>query len=436
MLADFGHRQPLPYQSLIAVLNRWISMVEVKESNQHNLSLILEWDDEIITDINDYLKTGDLEKILDFWLPYGSLEMLEFFSDLRKIKQKIISINQTSSEKIIFEIIGGEVSNLFNEPKFLKQSKLDGSKYFVSERDSLSANKIIRYLNKNPNQKALIFYGNAHLIKNYVNKNNIANAIKDEDSYGYYLAYYLKQAFGDDSVFSVNQAVLPSQVLLDSPFSETPNQNIFVYSKHIPWERLKPKDYDAFIIRHEVFTPEHPLSLIFSRRVVEKCIEKMKILDHYLPGFQAKRYYNIALNSLIVITSKNFNTTKEWENWYKINGFDGLERLDSEEFAQEIFNDYYKNYKNFETRQRLFMLGFSPAIMNAENIPDSTYWKEKIWPEVLPNIKLLNSIGINSIGFSDEKKKVKDILHSFKDEVLPHYDYLKYWRKYFHNTNY
>ena len=98
---------------------------------------MLEWDDEIVYKINRYLETGNVDELVDFWLPYGSLEMLEFFSDLRQIHLKINLINRTPSErkKIHFSIIGGEVSNLFNDVRLLKQSKYEGVKYFVYKRE-------------------------------------------------------------------------------------------------------------------------------------------------------------------------------------------------------------------------------------------------------------------------------------------------------------
>ena len=435
MLADFGHCQPLPYQSLISVLNSWLSMVRNQETDQNNLSLILEWDDEIVADINRYIKTGDLEELLDFWLPYSSLEMLEFFFDLRIISEEIIDINKTSSEKVNFEILGGEVANLFGQPDQLKYSETEAVKAFVNERDSLSANKIISYLHANRAQKALIFYGSLHLIKNKVNK-NITNVLNDEDSYGYYLAHYLKKEFGEDLVFTVHQTSIPAREIESSQFADVRDENILVFSRNIPWEKLQPENYDAFIIRHEVFIPEHPLSLIFSRRIIEKDIEKMKFIYPYLPGFQAQRYYDMALNSLKFLTGKNLLTIEEWDNWYEENGFDGLARLNSEAFAREIFDDYYQNYDKYITRQRLFMLGFGPAIMSPNNIPDSTTWKEVIWPDVLPKIIQLNAIGINWIGYPDEKAQAMEILLPVSEERTHNSKYLKYWRKGHYNATY
>ncbi len=438
MLADFRHGQPLSFRSLIFLLDQWIEMLETDKSNQPSLTLVLEWDDEIVGKINKYLETGNLDDFVEFWLPYGSLEMLEFVADLRQIYLKINSLNNelSQNEKIHFEIIGGEVSNLFNDVRLLKQSKHEGVKYFVQKRDSLAANKIIQYLNAHPSQKALVFYGSAHLIKNFVLKNNM-NTLKDKDSYGYYLAYYLKHKYGDDSVLSVNQVVLPPQNLLNSPFAKVKDKNIFVYSQNIPWKNLKPENYDAFIIRHEVFIPRHPLYLIFSRRVVESCIKRMKFLEPYLPRYQAKHYYDIALESLKFITGKNFNTIKNWESWYLKNGFDGLERLDSEDFAEFVFRDYYENYKDANTRRRLVMFGFGTGIMAVNNLPEKRYWKEVLWHEVLPGIKLLNSIGINWIGYPDEKEKAKEIIESITKKRFSWEDeYLKFWRKYYCQASY
>ena len=150
MLGDFKYGYPLPYKSLIALLNKWVDKVKSGESKSYDIILVLEADTQEVRKLNEFISTGKWELFIDYWLPYNTMEWLEFCADLRSLKLQIDSLNENQDFKpgISFILYGGEAGNIFDNPQFLHLSKEEGSKYFVNERDSITAKNIIEYLKR------------------------------------------------------------------------------------------------------------------------------------------------------------------------------------------------------------------------------------------------------------------------------------------------
>jgi hypothetical protein len=440
MLGDFRHGYPLPYKSLIFLLNKWFDKVKDGDSKIYDISLILEADTQEVARLNEFISSGNWTPFIKYWLPYNTMEWFEFCANLRSLKLKLDSLNAAHdlSNKISFDIFGAEAYNIFDNPQILGLSIKEGSKYFVNIRDSLSANNIIKYMGKYKNRKAIIFYGNLHLIKNYVNK-NLAVSLPDSESYGYYLAHYLKEAFGEDYVLSINQWIVNRQMIENSPFSAAKDSNIFVYSKEIPWSNLKPKDFDGYILRHELTSPGHNLSYIFSKNIINADIKKMQFIKKYLPGYLAERYYNEAKESFKLLTGKNFDSLNQRQVRITINSFDGFSRLNSKGFRDYIFNEYFGNPADSKIRLLLWELGFGPGIMNTSMISKDEW--DGIWKDVLPLIKYLNATGILWVGTPEEKKEADAFLSTYfqgpdsREEMKPQ-DYLRYYRRYYYKETY
>ncbi|HVO75220.1 MAG TPA: hypothetical protein VMT35_14415 [Ignavibacteriaceae bacterium] len=439
MLGDFAHGHPLPYISLIFLLDKWIDKVSRAESKNYNIALILEADTQEVAKLSEFIESGNWEPFIDYWLPYNTMEWLEFCAELRSLKLHIDSLNTNKHlpAKISFNIFGGEPYNNFDYPQSLQLSEEEGLKYFVQIRDSLSAKNIIEYL-KNNNRKAILFYGNLHLIKNYVSK-NIAGALPDSESYGYYLAYYLKKEFGQDSVLTINQRFVNESTIKNSPFAAAKDSNIFVYSKDIPWSNLRPENFDGYILRHEQPSPARSLSYIFSKNVITADIKRMQFINEYLPGYLAKGYYGKAEESLKLLTGKNYNSINQWSAWIKNNNYDGFLRLESNEFKNDIYKAYYEDSSDQKTKLMLLELGFGPGIMQQQLISKEEW--ENVWKEVLPQIKYLNEVGLLWIGTAEEKQKAERYLSAVVggvkvEERLEPQDYLKLFRKHYWNVNY
>ncbi|MHB8339508.1 MAG: hypothetical protein ACYDEE_18995 [Ignavibacteriaceae bacterium] len=440
MLADFSHGYALPYKSLISLLNKWIDKVKSGECKDYNLSLILEADTQEVSNLKKFLLNGNYGSLLKFWLPYNTMEWLEFCADLREIDMKINKLNEDKNftHKIHFDLSGGETYNVFDSPKKYQSSKIEGIKFFVNLRDSLASQNIITYLDKNKNRKAIIFYGGSHLIKNYVHK-NVGGVLPDSETKGYYLAHYLKERYGENSVLSINQSPFSKQMLGNSLFPSAMDSDIFVYSNDIQLKKIQPQNYDGFIIRHEKLVQSHDLRNIFSVNIIKADIERMRNIKNHLSSDLAGRYYNEAEESLELLTGQKFNQINEWENWIKKNDYDGIARLDSKEFENYIFDNYYGNPTDNKIKLELYKLGFEPTIMGKQLIPKSEW--VKVWKDVLPQIKYLNAVGLLWVGTSEEKQEAKRFLltvvrgfnHGQKFEPQ---DYLKLYRKYYDRVNY
>ncbi len=427
MLADYGHSMSAPYRSLLKLLNHWYLTLEKGTATNQNIVLVLEQDDQVVDIMKEFISTGNLESVLDFWLPYGCLEDFEFYFDLKMFVEKINRLKKQNNN-VSFEILGAEESNIFKNLEFLIKNREESFKYFAYTRDSLAAKRVIKYLNKFQDKKAIIFYGSGHLIKNYTNK-DLLNEFPNKQIKGYFLAYYLKKYFGENQVLTVNQVVVPDNVYNKSDFAKEKKGHIFVYSKNIPWNYLNPHDYDAFVLRREIRISGHLNSLIFSDQIVKSCINKMKFLKTYLPGHFAQRYYDIALNSLKFISGEDYDTIEQWETWHKNSNKILLYRLDTEEFSNQIWDYYLKNITNPKNLHRLHSFGFGPGIMNTKSIISRDEWNNKIFPNVLPNLKFLNAVGLYWFGNNAEKKLAKKYLKNYTN--LNYYypaEYLKWWR--------
>ena len=440
MLADFSHGYALPYKSLISLLNEWIYKVKSGESKDYNLSLILEADTQEVSNLKKFLLNGNYESLLKFWLPYNTMEWLEFCADLRALDMKIDKLDEDKSfsHKIHLDLSGGETYNVFDSPKKYQSSKIVGIKFFVNLRDSLASQNIIAYLDKNKNRKAIIFYGSSHLIKNFVRK-NVGGILPDSETKGYYLAHYLKERYGEDSVLSINQSWASKQMLENSLFASAMDSDIFVYSKDIPWKNIQPQNYDGFIIRNENLAQSHDLRNIFSVNIIKADIERMQNIKNHLSGALAERYYNEAKESLELLTSQKFNQIKKWQDWLKQAHYEGMERISSKGFEEDIYNKYYGNPTNYQIKLLLQKLGFGTAIMGSQLLPKPNW--EAVWKDVLPKIKYLDAVGLLWVGTENEKneaqKYLSSVVHGIKvGEKLKPQDYLRLYRTDYEKVNY
>ncbi len=438
MLGDFMHSSPASYESLMSLLDEWLVKIKNGESKNYNVVLILEADTQEVSVLKRFISSGDWEPFLKYWLPYNSLEWLEFCSNLRSFENEIKQFNEDKDNaKINFDIFGGEDGNIFDQPKMLSYSELEGSKLFVDKRDSISAKNIINFLIQHKSAKAIIFYGNLHLIKNYVNK-NLYDILPNNEAYGYYLAHYLKQEFGDGQVLSINQYEVAQQTIFNAPFFATNACDIFVYSRYIPWKNLQPENYDAFILRHDSSEIRgHSLGNFFSINVINADIKKMQFLKKYFPGYLAEGYYNIAQQSLRLITGKNFNTVSQWQNWINNNVYNGAVRLDSKKFEDDMYDLYYQNFDNNQIKSELYLMGIGSKIANRQVLSKSQW--DILWKESLPKIKFLNEVGIYWIGTKEEKRIAQKYLEENIDrikygELKEPEDYLNLYRKIYENV--
>ncbi len=448
MLGDFAHEFPLPYQTLHSVLSAWLMMVQNGGSDQRHLTLFLEEDQKMADLLRHYVKTGDAVPWYDFILPSTSLERLEFHSDLRRLSLRIDSLNSTlpSSKQILFDIQGPEAMNVF-DPKVLDLTDKESSRYFVETRDSVAALNVIEYLTVHPEQKALIFYGSGHLVKNIVEK-PFSESLPSEERKGAFMAHYLKREYGENNVLVVNQIERDG-----IPALATLSRDAVIPANDIPWkaspsgnENFNPSNFDAFIVRTEVRIPAHSLSHIFNQRIVTSALRRLESLEPHVTGGKdnlvprisgtfAQRYYNQSLATLEFLCDTTFTNGEAWQTWCAGHPCTDLDRLKSDEFRKRFADEGFARRHQPGYLTHLENLGFDPRIGNPMTMTHEE-WNamfEKMWPQVI----FLEATGIAWVGESGEREKAMAYLAQASgerhDDPSP---YMKWWRKKYFGATY
>lgn len=150
-------------------LNYWTDNLEkgIKQDGNSEypsrLYLVLEADSEMVAGIYRFIESGNPYEVIDPDLFMGyqfTTGMIEFYYDLGRICKRIELINKTvpANKRVSFRIFGPEkiidISNWTTEKR---------DQYFLKERDEYSSRQVIDLLEKDPDAKALIFYGGSHL---------------------------------------------------------------------------------------------------------------------------------------------------------------------------------------------------------------------------------------------------------------------------------
>jgi hypothetical protein len=441
MLGDFAHDFPLPYHGLVSTLNTWLTMLEKGESDQRRLALFLEEDRQIANLIKQYLQTGELNPILDFVLPSTTIERLEFYSDLRRIATRIDSLNSRwpHANQIAFDVEGPEARNVF-DATFVDLSAREGRLYYVRDRDSVTAMNVIAYLNEHPETKALMFFGNGHLIRNRVQK-DFSGVLTTEERKGMWLGHYLKRAFSDDQVFTIScVGRTRSQLRLD----EFAGKDAFLLSTAVPWKNSPPEDndlvpdnFDAFIIQDGFIVQGHPLRYVFSKRIVDAAIKRLESLIPHRSGAKGYVFLQQAQNALGFLYDTTFSKTDEWRSWKVKHPLDGLNLLRSGELYKRLFDrssqvlgtpDFGRYIDD------LINLGYDPRI--GSRTMTHADWEKHLnsqWPQIV----FLNAVGIYWIGYPEERETAKAYLVEFSGESFKEPDqYLKWWRMQFYGVAY
>ena len=441
MLGDFAHETSLAFHGLISTLHNWLTMVEEGQTERYHLTLFLEEDKQTAHLINQYVKNGNLDPILDYLLPSTTLERLEFYADLRRIATTVDSLNghRLPSRQISFDVEGPETESVL-DTAFAGLSAREGRLYYVKDRDSLTAINVVSYLNQHPGTNALMFFGNGHLIRNRVQK-DFSGVLTTEESKGMFLGHYLKQAFGDDQVFTISCVGRTWSRLRLDEFAE---RDAFVLSARVPWKDSPPEDndlvpdnFDAFVIRDGFLLPGHPLRFVLSRRVADAAMRRLELLQQYRAGAKGGLSFAQALASLSFLCDTSFSDVENWRTWLDKHPIGGLSRLQSREFRERVFEQSSRTLgtKDFGRHiDNLIALGFDSRV----GAPTMTReeWKGYLtaqWPQIV----FLNAIGIYWTGYSEESARAREYLVRVSGEDLTDpSEYLKWWRREFYGLTY
>lgn len=441
MMGDFAHDFPLPYHGLISTLETWRSMLKSGESRQNQLVLFLEEDGQVTSLLSQYLKTGDLNPVLEFLLPSTSIERLEFYRELRRIAESVDSMNATlpQSRQIFLDIQGPEARNIL-DPALIDSSRRASLLYYVRDRDSLTADNVIRYLQNHPQSKALMFFGTAHLLAKEMRK-DYTGTLDPAESKGVYLGYYLKRAFGQSQVFTISQV---ARTQFPGNSGILPARDAFYPAEDVPWkdappndDNLLPENYDAFNVRDGLVVRSHPLGVVFSQKVADAALRRLAYAEPHREGAMGSRLYREALRTLSFLYDTSFATAAAWRAWCSKHPPMGLDHFASDEYRAR-FAERSSGVLGTSAFSRyiddLIDLGFDPRV-------GSPGMSREQWNAILSQqwqqLLALNAIGVYWIGEPQEQQKAKQYLVGTTSNDFSDPDqYLKWWRRQFFSATY
>ena len=220
ILGDAAHRRGFYLRTVTDLLEAWIGQLRASETpaQPRRLFLFLEVDQAEQLTIEKYFATGDDSEYLAFKLDqaltWGGVEewtttdQVEFIQDLRGILEEIKELNRRRPELgAELRVIGCEatppyhITDAKDYEKFMK-ARLE---WFANERDSLSAAKISRLMDENPDFKGIVFIGQGHIeSRTLVDKANFAPGTSAPPTFGYFMPHYVDRHFGRENVTTVS----------------------------------------------------------------------------------------------------------------------------------------------------------------------------------------------------------------------------------------
>lgn len=437
MLGETGHHQPGNYRYLLNTLENWLILCNEKDSSI-NLSLILELDEIDANGINTYIRNGDFTSYFEKFTPQFYLEDIEFTLNLRKFYLKADSINKLRQNKINFTIKGFEDVGVMNYEKVAKMTLREHSSWYVNEQDSIAANGIINYMNSNPSEQILIFYGASRILDGYHNKHQSTPDLKESKSIGYYLTYYLRKEFGKSNVLTIYNDPYFEHYFSNVPFKIDWEKDFLIKSDKIEKSLLKYAEYVDYIYSYNTCWIVFPIfgKFICSRLIYQKELNELIKLRNYQSFEKGKSLYTPYL--FIIQFLCGISTQDTNDIIYKLSNanVDPTDWLYSNKLMDSLLIPKFdKNHRE----SFLYIILSSYGIKNNFNYTDSSQidnyenWKVNELPKIYEQIKFTNSIGIYWLGYPDEKIKAKEYLKQFSGEDYNEPEkYLKWYRiKYF-----
>ena len=425
----FGHNNLYAFYCFLNVLNKWLDKAVVEDTGEVNLVIVFETTSDAAKVVKHYIFTGDIKPLLDLVTPTFYFETLEFYYELKKVKQRLDSINFHRQYKINIDIQGFEEIgyNLKVNEAYFKMNQRDQEIWFINNRDKDISEGVINYLNNNPDYNALILYGNFHLFRGYINKQGHVQSLPDEECMGYCLAQYLEDSFGEQNCVTITLMGFTPERYKEPRFEKYTNES-FIYKKaYEKWKWVEETKINHVFILPYKNIPLHNINFAFSRYIIKKSIDLIKKYEPFYSGHKTSAVTYPPIQYLSLMTGKRFWSAESINEWYLEKEFNGLEYLDTEEFKENIFTYYLKTYGG-TVNETLREIGFISK--RTEDSYTSRKWFAENWTSALENIKIINAIGIYWVGYPDEKEEAKEFLKSIsgKDFTEPT-EYFQWWRR-------
>lgn len=426
MLGDGGHNQPAVYHYLLSTLYKWLDLCRGKQEEE-NLTLIIENDAEFANLLAKYIKDGDIQALTEKIISEFYLENLEYFVNLRKFSLTVDSLNLHRDKNISFKIKAFEQGGYANADAVYGLLQREDELWFVNERDSVVAEGIINYINSNPQERILIFYGGGHLYENKIDKIKMGGLqlLTPEEGWGYFMAYFLNQKFGTENVLKIMPWGSNLYMIAQKKDFPYPGRKSFIAKR----EDLGVSDTmvpgSAYIYNIQIdYLPLIEGGRICSKLILEKVIEQVKHTKSLLPGYIAQRYYYWNLNYLYYLTGKYLRGDSLSEQLKVISEFNTTDFLYSNSFDSELsplnymipqINSFFSAYGVDAGKDTLMI--------------QLKRFKDLSALFLIQRAKFTNSIGIYWFGYPDEKIKAKEYLVKFSGEDFAEPEkYLQWYR--------
>lgn len=431
MLGDGGHHQPAVYHYVLGTMYEWLDLCKSKQGEE-NLTLIIENDEQFTDLLDKYIKDGDMQTLVKKINSEFYLEDLEYYTNLRKFSLTIDSLNRNREKKISFKVKAFEQVGSVNADRVIRLPEREQQLWFVNERDSVTADGIIDYVNLNPNERVLIFYGSAHLIDRRISKQmGGTDKLTPEESQGYFLAYYLIKKFSAENVVKIvpwsGTSYFKKQ---DFPY---PGRKSFIAKSEdlgVPDSLVAGSDY-IYNIQYN-YLPLIEDGRICSKVMLSKKIELIKYVQPFQPSYVADMGYYRSMQNIYYITGsylRGDTITEQLENLSDFNTTDFLysNRFDSVlsplNYMIPQINWFYRSYGVDASKDSIMIL------LNR--------FKDLSAMFLMHRVKFTNSIGIYWFGYPDEKIKAKEYLVKFSGEDFEEPEkYLQWYRMKYYGFEY
>lgn len=230
MFGDAAHGHLTFERSITSFLNYWLDEVQrtpPRERMPRRIILALEMNSTFAKVMTDYFRSGDQLPLLRYFVDnatryrsgtsFGfSVDALQFYEELRHVFLRLDSLQRTEhSGPVSLQLLGPEV-----DPPITPQDRMNLSDtefqekqtmWFAHVRDVESSKNIIQALKENPDSRALVFYGTAHLVRRLIDKNIVGGAPSLGPVYDYYLAHHLDSLLGRRNVSVFGTDPRPSE---------------------------------------------------------------------------------------------------------------------------------------------------------------------------------------------------------------------------------
>ncbi|MFX1590063.1 MAG: hypothetical protein ACFFC1_18125 [Promethearchaeota archaeon] len=201
LLGESKHNQYIYKQSVIEFLNYWIERIEKDETSPRKIGLILENPHYFGKKLNTFFNNGDMSQLAydSHFVLNATVADLEYYQDLKNLHDRIDKLNKNSLKEnpIEFKVICVE------KDIPMMASKEVRNKFFRTERDIYTANKIEEKTKELPSYKFVGTFGAFHIVKERIPDDNIPRLAEELISKGTG-TYTINRSLFSENPFRIN----------------------------------------------------------------------------------------------------------------------------------------------------------------------------------------------------------------------------------------